>query len=73
MKKLKYRPKNAIDWWKSLSIDKKVNFKKRFEIYRKRQDVVKLNYPDMYDLRHIRLSQLSDKHIIRIWVFKDDV
>lgn len=67
MKKWKYRPKAAIIWWESLSINEKVDYKKRFEIYRNKDDI---NYPNMYDLRHIRISQLSNKHIIRIWVFR---
>lgn len=73
MKKWKYIPQSAIDWWNSLSIDEKVDYKKRFEIYRNRKDVIELNYPNMYDLRHIRISQLSDKHIVRIWVFRNRI
>ena len=73
MSKWHYRPEEAITWWKSLSIDEKVDFKNRFEIFRNRDDIIKLKYPNMYDLRHIRISKLSDKHIIRIWVFRDRI
>jgi len=73
MKKWKYLPQKGIRWWESLSLDEKVDFKNRFEIYRNRDDVIKLNYPNMYDLCHIRISKLSDKHIIRIWVFRDRI
>lgn len=71
MKKWKYQPDAALKWWKSLSIDDRVDCKSRFEIYRNRKDIIKKNFPNMYDLTNIRLSQLSDKHIIRIWVFRD--
>jgi len=73
MKNWKYRPQSAIDWWDSLSIDEKIDYKKRFEVYRTQENVVKMNFPNMYDLRHIRISQLSEKHIIRIFVFKDRI
>ena len=65
--------KEAIDWWKSQPIYEKVDYKKRFEVYRKSKEVVKLNYPDMYDLSNVRISQLSEKHIIRMWEFKDEM
>jgi hypothetical protein len=68
-----YIPKEAITWWESLSINEKVDFKNRFEIFRNRDDIIKLKYPHMYDLRHIRISKLSDKHIVRIWVFRDRI
>jgi hypothetical protein len=70
-KKWVYNPQQAFDWWNSLSVDEKVDYKNRFEIFRNREDVIKQNYPNMYDLTDIRLSQLGNKHIVRIWVFKD--
>ena len=73
MSKWHYRPKEAFSWWESLSIDEKVDFKSRFEIYRNRDDVIKSNYPKMYDLRHIRISKLSNKHVVRIWVFRERI
>ena len=69
MKKWKYRPKSALDWWNSLPINDKADYKNRFEIYR--NDTKRPDFPNMYDLRHIRISQLSHKHITRIWVFRD--
>jgi hypothetical protein len=63
--------RSGIDWWNSLSINEKVYFKNAFEVYRNKSEVIKNNYPDMYDLRHLRISQLTTKHIERIWVFKD--
>ena len=43
------------------------------EVFRNRPDIVKLNYLHMYDLRNIRISKFGDKHIVRIWVFKDQM
>lgn len=71
--RFKYKPKASIDWWESLSIEKKVDFKKRFEVYRHTEEPIKGRYPDMYDMRSIRISQLADKHIMRLWVFKDKI
>ena len=73
MSKLQYRPQIGLDWWESLTIDEKVDYRKRFEIYRNRKDVIKNNYPNMYDLRNIRISKMVDKHVIRIWVFHDRI
>ena len=73
MRKWKYNPKSAIVWWESLSIDDKVDYKNRFEIFRNSEEVAKSIWPNMYDLRHIRISQLSHKHITRVWVFKDKI
>lgn len=67
----RYNPKAAHDWWNSLSIDLKVNYKKRFGTFVKTKEAIR--YPDMYDLDNYRISQLSDKHIVRIWVFKDRI
>lgn len=73
MKKWKYKPKSAFDWWESLSIDEQADIKKRFEIYRNQENIIKMNFPNMYDLRHIRISKLSEKHIVRLFVFKDRI
>lgn len=73
MRKWKYRPQKALDWWNNLSLDDKVDYKQRFEIYRNKPLVIKKQFPNMYDLRQIRISQLSEKHIIRIWVFKHKI
>ena len=60
------------EWWAGLSVDEKNKFKDHFEEYRKWNDKRKAGKsPDIYDLRNLRLSQLTDKHIYRIWVFKD--
>lgn len=70
---VKYVPQSGLNWWKSLSIDQKVDYKKRFEVYRHTEEPNKNHYPDMYDLRNVRISQLAEKHIIRIWVFRDRI
>lgn len=63
--------KTYLTWWDSLSIDEQVNAKKKFV----KQSIVnqksKNPYPDMPDVSHLRLSQLTDAHKYRIWVFKD--
>lgn len=59
-------------WWENLTIDEKVKAKKNFEELAEKNKTNKRNpYPAMYDLKHIRVGQLSDKQIYRIWVFKD--
>jgi hypothetical protein len=69
----KHISQSGLNWWKSLSVDQKVNYKKRFEVYRNSEDCKKNHYPYMYDMRSIRLSQLGEKHIMRIWVFRDRI
>jgi len=73
MKKWHYRPNAALDWWESLSIDEKVKAKQKFERFRNLKSTKDHHWPSMYDLRHIRISQLGDKHIVRIWVFRDRI
>ncbi len=73
MSKLHYNPKAAHTWWRDLSIDEKVRVKKEFEVFRNLKSTKKMIWPNMFDLRHIRISQLSDKHIVRLWVFKDRI
>ena len=64
--------KNAYtDWWENLTIDQKVKMKEGFERLRIENEKSKSPYPDIYDLKHLRISQLADKHIYRIWVFRD--
>jgi hypothetical protein len=63
-----YKSGGSTDWWNGLDINDKVKFKKSFEVYRNTKEGSK--FPSMYDLRHIRISQLSEKHITRIWAFK---
>ena len=63
----------ALSWWKNLTIDQKVEVKKKFEVFRNLKSTIKSNFPNMYDLRHIRISKLSDKQITRMWVFKDRI
>jgi len=67
------RHKNAYDeWWNSLSHDDKMKFKKHFEKVREWNSKRKgYQYPDMYDTTQLRVNKLSDKHIYRIWVFRD--
>lgn len=75
MSKLHYNPSEAFDWWNDLSIDEKAKIKKSFEIFRLKNDKKHSwkQFPNIYDLRHIRISKLSDKHIVRMWVFKDSI
>lgn len=43
---------------------------KRFDKIRTKQGAGGL-YPYIYDLRYLRISQLNNKHIERIYTFKD--
>lgn len=62
----------ALDWWASLSIEEKNLAKDHFEKVRLWNLTRKgVKYPNMYDLTDYRLSQLNEKHISRIHVFKD--
>lgn len=58
-------------WWEKLTIQEKVKAKEKFS----KQYYTNLNnkhtYPEMWDLSNVRLSQLSDKHICRMYVFSD--
>jgi hypothetical protein len=81
MKGKKYRTESAfkwpkhkdayMEWWNGLTIEQKVEEKRLFELKRIENQKRHLPYPDMKDLTGLRLSQLSDKHIYRIWVFRD--
>lgn len=62
---------SGVEWWNGLSLDEKVRYKRAFEYYR--QTPESQAYPDIYDLTGHRISQLSDKHITRIWVFRDRI
>ncbi len=59
------------EWWDNLSIEQKVHQKQRFEKFRLWNEKTPNPYPYIYDLRHLRISQLNDKHIDRIFTFKD--
>ena len=62
----------STTWWEGLSLEEKQHFKKHYEAVREWNATRKFGqYPDMYDTNHIRISQLSEKQICRIWVFKD--
>jgi len=73
MKKFRHTTKEAIIWWNDLPIYEKVAYKKGFHEFRTKPSVIKQNFPDMYDLKNIRISQFGDKHITRIWDFKDKI
>jgi len=60
-----------ISWWDSLTIEEKTNAKKKFSLQCLANEEKRYSFPDMWDLSNIRVSQLSNKHIYRIWVFKD--
>jgi hypothetical protein len=73
MKKFINTTKEAIVWWNDLPIYEKVAYKKAFNEFRIKPSVIKKNLPDMYDLKKQRISQFSDKHITKIWEFKDKI
>lgn len=58
-------------WWGDLSTEEKVLAKQKFVSQSIKNKTLKNPYPDMPDISHLRLSQLTDSHIYRIWVFKD--
>ena len=61
-------------WWESLSIEQKIFYKKNYENYVNNFNSKQhLPTPDTYNTTHLRLSQLSDRYICRIWVFKDKI
>lgn len=61
----------AIDWWNGLSEAQKVIARAHFLKVREQNSKRHVPYPNMYDISHLRLSQLSDKHIVRMHTFKD--
>ena len=63
--------RNYTEWWNNLSVDEKVEQKRLFELKRQANTKRKFPYPDIKDLTHLRISQLSDRHICRIHDFKD--
>ena len=59
-------------WWESLDLEGKRQAKLHYEKVRQWNSTRKNHtYPDMYDTTVVRISQLSNKQICRIWVFKD--
>jgi hypothetical protein len=60
-------------WWNSLTDNQKNQYKNLFvEIRKWNATKNKRNpYPDMPNVEPLRLSQLSDRHIYRIWVFRN--
>lgn len=61
-----------LTWWNSLTVDQKIYYKKNYENYVNKHNPKKISpTPDTYDTSHLRLSQVSDRHLYRIWVFKD--
>ena len=70
---IEYNSELAYEWWNSLPIESKFGIKKRFEIFRNSSKQKKHKYPDIYDLRNIRITQLAEKHIVKMWEFKDKV
>ncbi len=61
----------SMSWWEGLTIEQKVEEKLLFELKRLANTKSKHIYPNMYNLTNIRISQLSEKHIVRIHCFKD--
>lgn len=59
------------EWWDNLSLDEKVLAKKMFISQSKTNSKLKYPYPDMPDISHLRLSQLTNAHKYRIWAFRD--
>lgn len=64
---------NAVHnvWWNGLSLEEKQRQKSHYEKKCETNNTRKSPFPNMYDVRHIRISQLTHKHIRRIWVFRD--
>ena len=62
----------AATWWGTLTLEEKQYYKKHFEAVREWNKGRKNPYPAMYDTTIVRISQLSQKQIYRIWVFKDN-
>lgn len=63
--------KQYLPWWESLSIDEKNKYKSHFLKVREWNENRKPGFPNMWNIKDIRISQLTEKHIYRIWVFKD--
>lgn len=62
----------ASIWWEGLSMEEKKKFKTHFENIREwNKDRKFCQYPNMYDTTFLRVSQLTQKHIYRIWSFRD--
>lgn len=59
------------EWWENLSLENKIKEKDLFELKRLANLKLKNPYPNMQDLTHLRLSQLSDRHICRIHDFSN--
>lgn len=59
------------EWWNNLSNDEKLKAKEHFLKIRDWNLHQRNPYPNMWDIKDIRISKLSEKQIYRIWVFKD--
>lgn len=69
--KSKYFGEPAKNWWNTISIEDKKMYKLHYEKVREWNSKRKIGqYPNMYDTTHLRISQLSEKQIYRIYVFK---
>lgn len=65
---------NALVWWETLSDLQRAHVRVHFDEVREWNKSRKYSqFPNMYDLTGLRNSQLSEKQITRIWVFKDFV
>lgn len=62
---------NYMNWWDNLNTDEKVKAKKKFVLQHFSNEKRKYPFPDIPNVENHRLSQLTDSHIYRIWVFKD--
>ena len=61
-----------LEWWNNLTIEQKSFYKKKYEKYVNEINPKRINpTPDTYNTSHLRISQLSDRHLYRIWVFKN--
>ncbi len=63
--------KEYTEWWEGLTIDERVCAKLHFCKLSSENIKRKYPYPEMPDLSHLRISQLTNKHICRMWTFKD--
>lgn len=58
-------------WWDSMTPEQRAEAKKKWERFRERNLASKHPYPSMYSTSQLRVRELGEKQIYRMWVFKD--
>ena len=74
MKKVKFEKlfsEGVNSWWDSLSHNDKTFFKEKYSKICDENTKRKFPYPNMRDVRNIKLKELSNKDIFCIWRFRD--